>query len=318
MPALTSDKYQLKWTRLADLPAPANAMYATVQDKKVYICGGDSSEFNGIYQVYVYDIDKDQWGQLPLSSHYLGVPCIIGGKLSVIGGRLSSTKKRTNKVSTFDKVTQTWTSYYPDLLSVRSRPGVVTHMEYVIVAGGGKGDEALIIQDDIEVLNWIENSCWEKVSIRLPTPMYGFTPTIADNCLCIADYIGNDMVFSAEVYKIPVECITSSAVQECEWILLPLTTHFKTSLVPGLSPLVVVGGEDDSGVPTEAIMMYEVSSRSWKNVGSLSFARSIAVIVAVSTNAVIIIGGCTNGNTRNSAISSSLNTVELGQLELVK
>ena len=74
-------------------------------------------------------------GQLPPSGHYYAIPHIIGGKLVIIGGRLSATKKRTNKVSTFDKDSQTWTSYYPDLLSVRSKPGVVSHLEHVIVTG---------------------------------------------------------------------------------------------------------------------------------------------------------------------------------------
>ena len=313
-----SGRYHIKWTRLADIPAPVNATYVTVQDKHVYVCGGDSSDYNGIYQVYVYEIDKDHWDQLPLSDHYLGVPCMIGGKLTIIGGRLSSTKKRTNKVSTFDQVTQTWMSYYPDLLSVRSRPGVVAHLEYVIVAGGGKGDDALVVQDDIEVLNWIENSCWKKVSVNLPVPMYGFTPSIADDYLYIANYIGDDMVFSTEAYKIPVKYIIAPEVQEYEWIALTPTSHFKTSLMPGSSPPVVAGGEDDTGMPTAAVMMFDVSSRSWKNVGSLSSARSIAAIAAVNTNAVIIIGGCTSGATRNTAISSSLNTVELGQAELIQ
>ena len=36
------------------------------------------------------------------SYHCYGIPHIIGGKLTVIGGMLSATKKRTNKVSTFD------------------------------------------------------------------------------------------------------------------------------------------------------------------------------------------------------------------------
>jgi len=241
---------------------------------------------------------------------------MIGGKLTIIGGRLSSTKKRTNKVSTFDQITQTWMSYYPDLLSVRSRPGVVTHLEYVIVAGGGKGDDALVVQDDIEVLNWIENSCWRKVSVSLPVPMYGFSPSIADDYLYIVDYIGNDMVFSTEVYKIPVEYIIAPGMQEYEWITLTPTTHFKTALVPGSFPLVVAGGEDDTGLPTAAVMMFDVSSRSWKNISLLSSARSIAAIAAVNTNAVIIIGGCTSGITRNTAISSSLAIVELGQAEL--
>ena len=39
-------------------------------------------------------------GQLPPSGHYHGIPHIIGDKLANIGGRLSATNKRTNKVST--------------------------------------------------------------------------------------------------------------------------------------------------------------------------------------------------------------------------
>ena len=122
MPALTSDRYYIKWTQLADLPVPLYATYAAVQDKKVYVTGCDSPVEDAYHQVYVYDINTDQWGQLPSPGHYCGIPHIIGGRLAIIGGRLSATKM-TNKVSTFDEDSQTWTSYYPDLLSVRSKPG---------------------------------------------------------------------------------------------------------------------------------------------------------------------------------------------------
>ena len=57
---------------------------------------------------HLSSINTDQWGQLPPPGHYLGIPHIIGGKLVVIGERLFATKKRTNKVSTFDEVSQTW------------------------------------------------------------------------------------------------------------------------------------------------------------------------------------------------------------------
>ena len=168
---------------MADLPAPLYHAYVAVQDKKVYVTGGNSPIEDAIHQVYVYDINTDQWGQLPPSGHYYGILHIIGGKLVIIGGRLSATKKRTNKVSTFDEDSQTWTSYYPDMLSVRSKPGVVSHLEHVIVAGGDKGDDITVTQDDIEIFNWIENSHWRKVFIKLPIPMYGFTPTIYDDHL---------------------------------------------------------------------------------------------------------------------------------------
>ena len=84
----------------------------------------------------MYEIDSDRWGQFPTPDHYYAIPHIIGGKLTLIGGRLVATTKLTNKVSTFNHAKQSWVSYYPNLLSVRNRPGIVTHLEYVIVAGG--------------------------------------------------------------------------------------------------------------------------------------------------------------------------------------
>ena len=112
--------------------------HVAVRDKKVYVAGGNSPVDNAMHQVYIYDVNTDHWGQLPPSGHCYGTPHIIGGKLAIIGGYLSATNSPTNKVSTFDETSQIWTSYYPDLLSVRVRPGVVTHLEYVIAVGGGK------------------------------------------------------------------------------------------------------------------------------------------------------------------------------------
>ena len=134
VPALTSGRCQVKWTRLADLPAPLYHVHVAVYGHKIYMTGRSPVE-RAEHQVYVYNINTDQWGQLLSPGHYGGIPHIIGDKLAIIGGRLSSNGKRTNKVSTFDDGTQTWISYYPDLLSVRSRPGVVSYEKYVIVAG---------------------------------------------------------------------------------------------------------------------------------------------------------------------------------------
>jgi len=207
MSTLTSGRYHIKWSRLADLPYPMYSAYAAVQGNKIYIAGGTSSVDNAKQLVYVYDINTDHWGQLPPSGHYYSVPHIIGGKLAIIGGCLSATKQRTNKVSTFDETSQTWMSYYPDLLSVRSRPGVATHLEHVIVAGGVKGTATRVIQNDIEVLDWIRRSHWRKACIHLPVPMYFFTPIIADGHLCIVGYRGVDKQCHKDAYKIPVPCL---------------------------------------------------------------------------------------------------------------
>ena len=329
MPALTScsGRYHIKWKQLADLPVPLCYPYVAVQCCKIYVTS-DVSPVEGVaHQVYVYDINTDQWGQLPPSGHFKGIPHIIGGKLVIIGGRLSATKKMTNKVSTFDEDSQTWTSYYPDLLSVRSKPGVVSHLEHVIVAGGGrpkgKDDDTSEIQDDIEVLNWVKNAHWKKVSIKLPVPMYAFKPIVSDDHLLIVGYNGANMKGYNGVSKVPVATITASVDQQrnsdtpTKWTKLNATDHWGTAPVPSSSPPVVVGGDNEDYQPTADIKMYDNSNKSWKKIGSLSSARSCVAVAAVYNNAIIIIGGCTKGVSQADAISSSVTVVELGQTELL-
>ena len=324
MPAFTSGRYHIKWTQLADLPAPLYAVYVAVQRHKIYVTGGDSPVEDAIHQVYVYDINTDQWGQFPPSGHYYGIPHIIGGKLVIIGGRLSATKKITNKVSTFDEDSQTWTSYYPDLLSVRSRPGVISHLEHVIVAGGGLDDDS--DHDDIEVLKWTENSHWRIVSIKLPVPMYAFTPIVSDNHLLIVGHYGTDKLCYTSAYKIPVPTITLSVDQQhnsdtlTKWTKLTAADHWDTTLVPSSSPPVVVRGRDHSDkgrTSTADIKMYDISNKSWRKIGTLSSARCHVAVAAVYNNAIIIIGGCTKVDTTSNAKSSSVTVVELGQAERI-
>ena len=121
MPTHTSGmhRYHIKWTQLADLPAPLYGACVAVQDKKYIIVSlVVIVELKMLYIKCMSMMSVTNWGQLPPSFHYYGIPHIIGGKLVIIGGHLSTTKKRTNKVSTFDEDSQTWTSYYPDMLNL--------------------------------------------------------------------------------------------------------------------------------------------------------------------------------------------------------
>ena len=317
VPTLTSSKYHIKWKQLADLPAAMYGTYVAVQDRKVYVSGGDSPFKDAQNQVFVYDTDNDRWGQLPTPDHFFAIPQIIGGKLTLIGGVLIATNKVTNKVSTFDHTKQSWVSYYPDLLSVRSLPGVVTHMEYVIVAGGIK--KGTVLLEDIEILDWVENSQWKRISIHLPVPMCALELTTYDNHLFVVGYINANLNYDKHVYKLPVALVTNSAHQlHCAstgWVELTQTTHQCSSLVTGLSSLIVVGGLDVMfTTETADIMMYDEITETWKKIDSLSFARVKAATTAINDNALIVIGGLTSMSDTDSA---SLTVVELGQVEKV-
>ena len=317
LPTLTSSKYRIKWTRLADLPAPLCTVYIAVQGGKVYVSGGISSVEDAAHQVFVYDIDNDRWGQLPTPDHNFAVPHIIGGKLTLIGGRLIATKKITNKVSTFDQTKQSWISYYPNLLSARHKPGVVTHMEYVIVAGGGKGEDTPILLDDIEILDWLENTQWKRVSVHLPVPMFVPQLTVCNDTVFVVGYFDARFELTKLVYELPVAVITNSADQQCastRWVELGETIHWRSSVVTGLSLLTVVGGYKAINETKEDIMMYDKSTQKWKKIDLLSFARCRAAVTAINNNAIIVIGGCTSVHDHKS---TSLSVVELGQVEQV-
>ena len=313
LPTLTSGKSHIKWTRLADLPAPLCAPYIAVQDRKVYVTGGISHVEHAEHQVFVYEIDNDSWDQLPTPDHYYAIPHIIDGKLTLIGGHLIATDEKTNKVSTFDETKQSWVSHYPNLLSIRTLPGVVTHMKHVIVAGGAKGENTTIVLDDIEILDWVENAQWKKVSIRLPVPIYDSQVTVSNDTVFVVGNFDANLQCDKRVYKLPVAVITNSAdQQQCastSWVELGETTYWSSSVVTGLSPLIVAGGFDATDTTTKDIKMYDKSTQKWKKIDSLSFARHRAAITAINNSAIIVIGGA------HDSESTSLAVVELGQVE---
>jgi len=319
VPALTSGRYEIEWTRLSDLPVPLYGAYVAVKDQTIYVAGHDSPVVQAKEQVYAYDITSDHWSQLPIPGQYYGIPHIIGDKLSIIGGRLSSTGKQTNRVVTFDEATNTWISYYPNLLSTRSRPGVISHLEHVIVAGGVTGDEhdnVSTVLEDIEILNWLENSQWKKASVHLPEPMYGFTPIICNDSLFILGYCTANKKCSNGAYKIAVDDITLSS-EGYRYHKVPIYEEFTifnwdVTPVSTLSPPVIAGGCGADLRPTADILIYDYSSiKVWSKIGSLSFARTETAIAVVSNNAIVVIGGCTSG--KYLSITPII-TVELGHV----
>jgi len=170
----------------------------------------------------------------------------------------------------------------------------------------------------------MENSQWRKVYIDLPKPMWGFTPIVSDGHVFIVGFFDSESKFQYDSYKIPIIQITRSHNQQetmttkSSWITLTEISHSHIRLVPGSSPPVVVGGRDTHGMSTSDIKMYDDSDKKWWKIAevSLSSPRSEVAIATINNNALVVIGGCTKGGI--FAKSSSMNTVEMGQLETIK
>ena len=150
--------------------------------------------------------------------------------------------------------------------------------------------------DDIEILDWVENAQWRKISIHLPVHMYDPQLAVSNDKVFVVGYIDAKMSSNNRVYELPVAVITNSTEQQCtstRWVELGKTTHHSSSPITGLSSLMVVGGRDATGT-TEDIKMYDIPTRKWNKIDSRSFARFDTAATAINNNSIIIIGGCTS------------------------
>ena len=82
--------------------------------------------------------------------------------------------------------------------------------------------------------------------------------TVSNDHLFVVGYTNVKLNYDKHVYKLPVTVITNPAHQlHCAftgWVELTQTTHYDSSLVTGLSSLIVVGGRNATHGATAHIM----------------------------------------------------------------
>ena len=314
MPALQSGLYQLTWEKCADLPSPLHYASVALHDNKVYTMAGMAPDNDTYSYVYVYDINGNQWDRLPPPGQRQSVLQMINGKLSVIGGTDDTTKKRTNKVTTYSN--NRWSSYYPNLIKPRNRLAAVTHLDYVIVAGGRLDDDTY--SNDIELLNYKQSSHWVIARMKLPEPIGIPSLTISNDLLYIVGHARATGRTKA-AYQVPVDTITSTAQltsdQTTHWTKLPPAPHYKTAIIPNSCPPVIIGGSI-KGVATMDITVLDVPNNSWKKIASLTTPRSSTAIVPINHDSILVIGGHTGGRGVEGALAHSINRVEKGSVRL--
>ena len=240
VPSLQSGYYQLTWENCADLPSPLYSASVALHDNKVYTMAGDAPDDDTLDYVNVYDINGNQWDRLPPPRQYMGRLQIIDSNLTVIGGWDNATGKRTNKVTTYNN--NSWKNIYPNLIKPRVKPEVLTHLDYVIVAGGRL--DVNIFSDDIEILNYKQSSHWVIARMKLPEPMWLPSLTISDGLLYIVGY-NRATARTRAAHKLPLDLITSTAAQltsnqAAYWTKLPPAPHCHTAVIPNSCPPVIV------------------------------------------------------------------------------
>ena len=299
------------------------AAYATVINTTLYISGGwCPNDTMNSYNVYKYELDKNQWSVLPPLQQYHGIPVNTDNQLTVIGGKHSTTSKPTTQVTTFTN--NRWNNdTYPNLSVARLLPAVVPYHQYVIVAGGLGDDETAL--DTIEVLN-VSSCHWMIVNTHLPKPMWRISATVCADSFTIVGYDNADNKRSNRTFTIPIDeiisrqqtqqSLTSSTDKDnTKWHTLANAPYWRTALVPNTSPPVLIGGEAKQGNTVNDITMYDDTNNRWKKIASLPI-NCAWTTVAVINDRIIVMGGASDIKTDETINATALSDVNVGQLVL--
>ena len=287
-----------------------------ISGNSVYALGQGRDE-DSHHQVFCYNIPINQWDKLPPTVHRHGILHIVDQKLTIFGGTDPVTQECHNKVSTYDKNTNSWYKCYPDMIHNKHVPGVVTYKDYVIVMGGNTNPHTFL--DSIEVMNYKHQLQWKEVSVHLPVPMWCNKPIISGDYITIVGY-SSDLTYKT-TYQIQTQEIISSLDQPLstgavtrQWKKLSSPTHWDTATVPYSNPPVIIGGDDDNDIPTSDVSLYDSSKNSWRKVDSLTSTRKHVGVSLLNDHTVFVIGGSTKGGSVEAAMASSLTTVEIGNI----
>ena len=309
--------YEVTKEKCADLPCPLKRASVALHDNKVYTITGYHNVRTDCY-VYVYDINDNKWATLyPSPKQFHGTVQIINGKLTIIGGIIATEnteenykEKTTNKVTTYNTDNKSWSNEYPNLKKARDMPGVLTHLNYVIVAGGRLRD-GTFSHHDIEFLDYKQPSPqWVMAKMKLPVEMSYPSLTITGNTLYIVgfyeEHVDNSKIkVSHKVFKVLLPAAQFTENQKTQWTKIPSTPFGYTVLIPNFSPPVIVGGKNKD-VLTDDIRVLDEPNKSWKKIASLGFPRFDTAVVPINHESILVIGGCTNETEDKVAI----NTVE--------
>ena len=293
---------------------------ATVINSTLYITGGwCRNDLMNNYNIYKYELDKNQWSVLPPLQQCYGVPVNVNDHLTIISGK-DRNNKPINLVTTYDD--NSWNNTYPNLSVARLLPAVVPYHQYVIVAGG-KGDDDNVL-DSIEVFD-ITKSHWMIVNTHLPQPMYSISATTYADSFTIVGYNDADNMRYNGTYIIPIDDIISlpqptqqsltrsTDKDNTKWHQLAPAPYWRTALVPNTSPPVIIGGSDKQYNTVTDITIYDDISNKWNKISSLPINCAYST-VAVINQSIIVMGGCSDIKTNETANATALSDVNVGQL----
>ena len=248
----------------------------------------ERSAFRDNDQIHAYHIAENRWSQLPNCGRLWFGLAVIGGYLTVVGGKpnMKHSDSLNSLVSFRDGK---WLEQLPAMPIKCSRPVVVTtpNNKYVIVTGGDcNGVEVL----DCTTMKWSHICSQPKF-----TPCSGATD---DNRLLLFATIGGSA--TCELSNLLMLCHKPTSDDSDIWHHLPYlpVDYSRPALLCG--EVIAVGGVENSydanaDMPNcfgeATIYQCCEASESWLSIGHMKWSRQDCMVLNPTADQLIVAGG---------------------------
>lgn len=224
-------------------------------------------------QIYCYQMDADQWSELP-PCPYKNPGLVVVQDLTAVGGG----DELNNYATLFSWNGEEWVNEYPPMKTARSQPAVVTNGSHLVVAGGWDGHGWTTA---VEVLT-LHSLSWSTVS-PLPGPLDSIEAALCDDKIYIMAWNGltyvsalSTLICSSEVAAV-VDTWQTASPAPVEW----------STFVSLHGQILCVGGYVE-GKSTSAI--HQLYGTEWVVIGSMSVARCMCLATALDER-IVVAGG---------------------------
>ena len=241
--------------------------------------------------VYCYESQRQLWRQLPDCHSKNSALVMADNQLTTIGG-VNQHNRPTNSLAslTGEGKDSKWVELFPRMPMARYYLAAVCRGRNVIAAGGS-GDGGRIVTT-VEILD-TELRQWSSAA-SLPHPMTWASITVCEDLLyLLGGYDQNGKTLSVLTSFITdlLHQQQETANQSSVWRRAADAPYYRSTAVSVGGQLLAIGGYEEHGENTSAIVAYDPTSDSWQDMGHMATPRRLPLVAVLPSNQLIVAGG---------------------------
>ena len=273
---------------------------AVVEDNRVYVGGGSTSNQNNI--VLVYDVNQNSWDTLPkLPVAYFGLAKLAEQLVTVGGIRERGTT--TNTVYSFieDSSDRPWQPIFPPMPTARSGVTAISFKSNLVACGGSNKHEKFLNRVEVFQLRtyqWYQANC-------LPVASYLLSSTVINAVMYLGGGYQKNDEFASTIMYIPLTTLLETAVlsesmdshqrfnsTSQQWMTIQRSKHDCSTTLASLDSCLLVLGSTEAGLKVRGkCRLYLAFSKEWVSLAGSPMGSFHPVVANLSDGSLLVFGG---------------------------